>query len=74
MIGLIERSLKLAWGIISQTCGKQEVGIHEDSWLSFVDVIIITIMLVKAHGSWAMNGYYVVKSCISLNLCEGVEP
>jgi hypothetical protein len=50
MVGLIESSHKL-WGFISQTCGRQEVGIHENSRLSFVDVIIVIVVLMKAHGS-----------------------
>jgi xanthine/uracil permease len=68
MVGLIESSHRL-WGFISQTHGKQEVGIHENSWLSFVDATIVVIVLVRAHGSCAMNDY-----CILLGLCEGVKP
>jgi hypothetical protein len=50
MFGLIESSNRL-WGFISQTRGKQEVGIHEDSWLSFVDATIVTIVPARVHGS-----------------------
>jgi hypothetical protein len=29
---------------------------------------------VRANGSGATNGYYVVELCIPLHLCEGLEP
>ncbi len=62
-VGFIEGSHKLL-GFIAQTCGKQEVGVYEDTWLLSIDATIVPFVLARANGSGATNGYYVVESCI----------
>jgi hypothetical protein len=71
-IGFIEGS-HILWGFIAQTCGRQEVGVYEDTWLSSIDATIVVFVLARGNGSGAMNGYYVVESCILSHLCEDLE-
>jgi hypothetical protein len=70
-VGLTKSSHRL-WGFISQTCGRQEVGTHEDSWLSFVDATIDVNVLVRVNGSGAMDGYYVANTITHMGCYVGL--
>jgi hypothetical protein len=61
-------------GFIAQTCGGQEVGVYENTWLSSIHATIVAFVLARANGNGATNDYYAIESCILSHLCEGLKP
>jgi hypothetical protein len=70
-VGLTKSSHRL-WGFISQTCGKQGVGTHEDPWLSFVNATNDAIVLARVNQGGAMDGYYVTNTTTHMGCYVGL--
>jgi hypothetical protein len=61
------------WGFIGWTCWRQQIGIHEIPWLSYVNVISVTFVLVRTGSVKVTDGNYEVQSHFLTSLCEGLK-